>query len=112
MVIAEVGTGEIKAMIGGRGSHGSGLFNRALNPRQPGSSIKPLAVYGAALQKSYDYLQKDEKYQYTDYNNDTQGTKYYGDYMTAGSTIVDEPLTSKVGPGRPTPTADTRAGFP
>ena len=93
MVIAEVGTGEIKAMIGGRGSHGSGLFNRALNPRQPGSSIKPLAVYGAALQKSYDYLQKDEKYQYTDYNNDTQGTKYYGDYMTAGSTIVDEPLT-------------------
>ena len=93
MVITEVGTGEIKAMIGGRGVKGSGLYNRALNARQPGSSIKPLAVYGAALQKSYDYLQKGEKFSYTDYNNDTQGTKYYGDYMTAGSTIVDEKIT-------------------
>ena len=101
MVITEVGTGEIKAMIGGRGIKGSALYNRALSERQPGSSIKPLAVYGAALQKSYDYLQKDETYEYTDYGNDTQGTKYYGDYMTAGSTIVDEKLTFE---GRTWPT--------
>ena len=101
MVITEVGTGEIKAMIGGRGIKGSALYNRALSERQPGSSIKPLAVYGAALQKSYDYLQKGEKYEYTDYGNDTQGTKYYGDYMTAASTIVDEKLTFE---GRTWPT--------
>ena len=60
MVIVGVGTGEIKAMVGGRGQSGSRLYNRALNPRQSGSSIKPLSVYGAALQKSYKYAEKGE----------------------------------------------------
>jgi penicillin-binding protein 1A len=54
MTIVGVGTGEVKAMVGGRQFGGQKLLNRTLNPRQPGSSIKPLAVYGAALQKSYE----------------------------------------------------------
>ena len=58
MVVVEVGSGKIKAMVGGRGQSGSRLYNRALNPRQAGSSIKPLSVYGAALQKSFDYAEK------------------------------------------------------
>ncbi|MGL5439214.1 MAG: transglycosylase domain-containing protein [Filifactoraceae bacterium] len=52
-VIIDQKTGFIKAMTGGRGIGGNKVFNRALNPRQPGSSIKPLAVYMPALEKGY-----------------------------------------------------------
>ena len=45
MVISDHRTGEIKAIIGGRMISGQKIFNRALSPRQPGSSIKPIAVY-------------------------------------------------------------------
>ncbi|MBR2541186.1 MAG: transglycosylase domain-containing protein [Mogibacterium sp.] len=94
MVITEVGTGYITAMAGGRNTTGSKLFNRALNARQPGSSIKPLAVYGAALQKSYEYAERGELYPFIEYYGiDRQGIKRWGDYITAGSVVVDEPLT-------------------
>ena len=92
MVVTEVGTGYISGFVGGRDAEGSNLFNRAISPRQPGSSIKPLAVYGAALQKSFDYAAKNQKFQYTDYGFDNQGTNYWGDYITASSVVVDEPL--------------------
>ncbi len=49
MVIMDHHTGEVRALVGGRMIGGSRLFNRATNPRQPGSSIKPLAVYLPAL---------------------------------------------------------------
>ena len=93
MVVTEVGTGNIVGFMGGRGGDGSKLFNRAISPRQPGSSIKPLAVYGAALQKSYEYAAKNKTFEYTDYGFDKQGTQYWGDYITASSVVVDEPLT-------------------
>ena len=92
MVVTEVGTGQISGFVGGRDAEGSNLFNRAISPRQPGSSIKPLAVYGAALQKSFDYAAKNQKFQFTDYGYDSQGTKGWGDYITASSTVIDEPL--------------------
>ena len=92
MVVTEVGTGHICGFVGGRDTEGSNLFNRAVSPRQPGSSIKPLAVYGAALQKSFDYAAKGQTFQYTDYGFDKQGTQYWGDYITASSVVVDEPL--------------------
>lgn len=50
MVIMDHSNGKIHAMIGGRDIEGKKLFNRATSPRQPGSSIKPLAVYSVALQ--------------------------------------------------------------
>ena len=93
MVVVEVGSGKIKAMVGGRGQSGSRLYNRALNPRQAGSSIKPLSVYGAALQKSFDYAEKGETWPFVDYKHDKQGVKSYGSYLTASSTIVDEQMT-------------------
>lgn len=93
MVIVGVGTGELKAMSGGRGATGERVLNRAVSVRQPGSSIKPLAVYGAALQKSCEYAKKDKKFTYVDYEHDRQGTKYFGDYLTASSVIIDEPMT-------------------
>ena len=92
MVVTEVGTGHIVGFMGGRGGDGSKLFNRAISPRQPGSSIKPLAVYGAALQKSYEYAAKNKTFEYTDYGFDKQGIQGWGDYITASSVVVDEPL--------------------
>lgn len=92
MVITEVGTGEVKAIVGGRGVTGKQLFNRAVNNRQPGSSIKPLAIYSAALQRSYEYAENGEKFHLVDPGNDKQGTSKYGDYLTAASTIIDEPI--------------------
>lgn len=49
MVVIEQSTGYVKALIGGRGQAGSYIYDRADNPRQPGSAIKPLAVYLLAL---------------------------------------------------------------
>ena len=92
MVVTEVGTGKIRAMAGGRNTSGQMLFNRATSPRQPGSSIKPLAVYSAALQKSEDYAKRLQTFPFVDYGIDRQGTRLWGDYITAGSVVVDERL--------------------
>lgn len=43
-------TGEIVAVGGGR-SYLSGYLNRALLPKQPGSSIKPISVYAPAVEE-------------------------------------------------------------
>ena len=90
MTIVGVGTGEVKAMVGGRQFGGQKVLNRSLNPRQPGSSIKPLAVYGAALQKSYDLAAEGEKWKFTNFHIDKQGTRGWGDYVTVHSSIEDE----------------------
>ncbi|MDO5441054.1 MAG: transglycosylase domain-containing protein [Bacillota bacterium] len=50
MVVMDYKTGGILGMIGGRNIDGKLLYNRATSTRQPGSSIKPLAVYSLALQ--------------------------------------------------------------
>lgn len=42
-------TGEVVAIVGGRGIGGNNILNRAKNPRQPGSSIKPIGPYLALL---------------------------------------------------------------
>ncbi|MEH7442078.1 PBP1A family penicillin-binding protein [Bacillus sp. JJ1122] len=47
-------TGGISALVGGRGEHTFRGFNRATQlKRQPGSTMKPLAVYTPALEKGY-----------------------------------------------------------
>ena len=90
MTIVGVGTGEVKAMVGGRQFGGQKVLNRSLNARQPGSSIKPLAVYGAALQKSYELAAAGKKWKFTNFHIDKQGTKGWGDYVTVHSSIEDE----------------------
>lgn len=47
--IIDYRTGHLKAIAGGRNVEGQMIYNRAINPRQPGSSIKPLGVYIPAL---------------------------------------------------------------
>lgn len=64
-VVMEQSNGFVRALIGGRGISGSKIYNRALNPRQPGSSIKPIAVYLPALSHGF----------------------------TAGSPVDDKPIT-------------------
>ncbi|MDD7409503.1 MAG: PBP1A family penicillin-binding protein [Anaerovoracaceae bacterium] len=73
MVITDYKTGQIKVMVGGRGDvKGKMVYNRANNPRQPGSSIKPIAVYGPAIESGVD-----------------KGTRY-----TAGTTVKDSPTSN------------------
>lgn len=86
MVITENGTGRIKAMMGGRDPKGKRLYNRAISPRQPGSSIKPLTVYSAALQKSLELEDKGESYVYNEYG------KEMGKYITTSSSVTDAPV--------------------
>lgn len=51
IVIVDPYTGEIKAMSGGVGQKNTNFgFNRITAQRSPGSSIKPLSVYGPALE--------------------------------------------------------------
>ena len=92
MVLCDNKTGAVKAMVGGREVTGELLYNRALSPRQPGSSIKPLSIYSTALQWGADAAkdgspiawEKKDKYEKTD---------KYGAYWTAASMINDAPLT-------------------
>ena len=49
MVIIDYHTGYLKAIVGGRNITGQKIYNRALNPRQPGSSVKPFSVYTPAI---------------------------------------------------------------
>lgn len=52
-VVMDAATGEVRAIVGGRGPHPLRSYNRATDPevaRQPGSAIKPLAVYAPAIE--------------------------------------------------------------
>ncbi|NLG33327.1 MAG: PBP1A family penicillin-binding protein [Syntrophomonadaceae bacterium] len=53
-VVFDHSNGEVKALIGGRSYEQRRGFNRATSAfRQPGSSIKPIAVYSPALERGY-----------------------------------------------------------
>ena len=91
MTIVDNKTGAIKAMIGGRKTTGRMLFNRATATRQPGSSIKPVAVYAPALQRSFDLQAAGETFPLVDNGFDQQGTNLWGDYVTTASIVDDEP---------------------
>ncbi len=93
MTIVENKTGHIIAMVGGRTATGRQIFNRAISPRQSGSSIKPLAVYSAALQQSVDEMRNGERHTFVNYGIDKQGANLYGAYLTAASIVVDEKTT-------------------
>ena len=93
MVVTEVGTGEIKAIVGTRNASGQMLFNRATNPRQPGSSIKPISVYAPALQKSLEYQKEGKIFKFKNTGYDKQGIRDWGDYITVSSKVIDEKMT-------------------
>ncbi len=51
LTVVEPSTGAIQAMVGGRDYSTRGLNRAWQSPRQPGSTIKPLVVYGPAIEK-------------------------------------------------------------
>jgi penicillin-binding protein 1A len=77
-VILNHQNGRVYAIVGGRGVKGEMNFNRALEPRQPGSTMKPLGAYGPAIQMSAE----DEKIE--------NGEESFGEYWSPLSIIVDE----------------------
>lgn len=82
MVIMDYHTGQIKSLIGGRmAGGGSMLFNRATSPRQPGSSIKPLAVYVPALDNGMSAATSiaDEPFSVGKWQPKNYGGRYRGD---------------------------------
>ncbi len=80
MVIMDYRTGEIKALIGGRDFKGQKLYNRALNPRQPGSSIKPLSVYTPALDNNWTAADVVDDIPFYDNKGNLWPRNYYNDY--------------------------------
>lgn len=53
-VIMDYRSGEVKALVGGRDVEGNRILNRATESRrQPGSSIKPIAVYYPSLAEGF-----------------------------------------------------------
>lgn len=88
VVILDYRTGEIKALVGGRETKGTRLFNRAITGRQPGSSIKPIAVYLPALDNGFTaadiiddipyYDSKGNRWPKNWYENSSTYKKYWG----------------------------------
>lgn len=81
MVVLENKSGAIKAMLGGRNYYGSTPLNRATQmTRQPGSSFKPIAVYGPAFENGYtpNSLVSDLPLTIGEYSPRNSGGGYYG----------------------------------
>lgn len=82
MAVIDVQNGAIRALIGGRDYSVRRGLNRATQMRrQPGSALKPLAVYGPALELGYttSSVLLDEKTSFSGgYTPQNAGDKYYG----------------------------------
>lgn len=79
-VIVDHNNGKIVAMLGGR-NYRPRSFNRAAQPRQPGSSFKPVVVYGPALETGEykpDSLLIDKKMSFGDYSPRNYNNVYKG----------------------------------
>ena len=82
-VVAMTPDGALRAMSGGA-DYQTSQFNRAIAPRQPGSSFKPV-VYLVALENgmSPDTFVNDSPFAIGDYNPKNYNEKYYGDISLA-----------------------------
>ncbi len=81
MAVLDTQTGAILAMVGGRDYTVRRGLNRATQMRrQPGSSLKPLSVYGPALELGYTTASVllDEKTNFNGYTPKNAGDRYYG----------------------------------
>lgn len=80
-VMIDPGTGGVRGLVGGRGEHVFRGFNRATQLQaQPGSTMKPLAVYTPALEKGYNYNSelKDEPISFGNYKPENFSKTYQG----------------------------------
>lgn len=80
-VLMDPASGGVLALVGGRGEQVFRGFNRATQLKaQPGSSIKPLAVYTAALEEGYTYSSElvDEPLTFGNYKPENFTKTYQG----------------------------------
>jgi penicillin-binding protein 2A len=80
-VFLDPATGGVMGLIGGRGETVFRGFNRATHLKaQPGSTIKPIAVYTPALEEGYTptSLLVDEPISYGDYKPENANKRYQG----------------------------------
>jgi len=81
MAVIDVNNGAILAIVGGRDYTTKRGLNRATQmKRQPGSALKPQAVYGPALELGYTTASVllDEKTSFGGYTPQNAGDRYYG----------------------------------
>ncbi|MCM3094282.1 MULTISPECIES: transglycosylase domain-containing protein [unclassified Cytobacillus] len=81
-VLLDPATGGVRGLVGGRGEHVFRGFNRATHIKaQPGSTLKPLAVYTPALEEGYSptSMLKDEPGTYGDYSPANASGQYAGE---------------------------------
>ncbi len=113
-VVMDHHTGEIKAVVGGRKSYGENIYNRALVPHQPGSSIKPIGPYTVAIESREwtaasviddlpTYLNKDEPSKrwpinwYEDSSYKYRGRKNLRQGVEDSLNVITAKLANKVG---------------
>jgi penicillin-binding protein 1A len=80
-IVIDHTTGQVKAVMGGRSEKVRRGFNRATQAyRQPGSTIKPLAVYAPALDNGYTIgsVIDDSPVSYGNYTPDNYGGNFRG----------------------------------
>ncbi len=80
-VLMDPASAGVRALVGGRGEHVFRGFNRATQlTAQPGSTIKPLAVYTPALEKGYDYSSElvDQPISFGNYKPENYTRTYAG----------------------------------
>ncbi|MFD0768593.1 transglycosylase domain-containing protein [Bacillus sp. CGMCC 1.60114] len=81
VVLMNPQTGGVPALVGGRGPYQFLQFNHASQlKRQPGSTLKPLAVYAPALEQGYEVYDvlKDEPLDINGYAPKNSGNVYHG----------------------------------
>lgn len=79
-VIIDHTNGHIKAIVGGRRDKAGGHNRAYAAPRQPGSSIKPLAVYTPALDTSMTLASPIDDIPHFDGEHRLWPTNWYGEY--------------------------------
>lgn len=80
-VLMDPASGGVLALVGGRGEHVFRGFNRATQLKaQPGSTIKPLAVYTPALEEGYNFDSElvDEPTSFGEYKPENFSKTYQG----------------------------------
>ena len=93
MVMIDNETGQVRAMVGGRGEKNASLiFNRAISSkRQPGSTIKVIGEYASALENrdiTLGSIYDDAPYTYSDGTSVSNAGGGYAGRMTVRSAIV------------------------
>lgn len=80
-VLMDPASGGVRALVGGRGEHVYRGFNRATQlTAQPGSTMKPLAVYTPALENGYDSSSEltDQPISFGNYKPENYSKTYAG----------------------------------